>query len=39
MRYLRIIDDDEILDGQDYLRAWGTGAHLQAALGIHVAAD
>ncbi len=39
MRYLRLIDDDTILDGQDYAKAWSTGAHVQAALGIHVAPD
>ncbi len=39
MRFLRILDDDSILDGQDYAKAWSTGAHMQAALGIHVVAD
>ncbi len=39
MRYLRIIDDDHILDGQDYAKPWSTGAHLQAALGVNVVAE
>ena len=36
MKYLRIIDDNTILDGQDYSKAWQLGAHLNAALAIHV---
>lgn len=39
MRYVRIVDDPGILDGQDYAVAWATGAHVQAALGIHVASE
>jgi hypothetical protein len=39
MRYLRIIDDDRILDGQDYDKRWSTGAQVQAALGIHTSVD
>jgi hypothetical protein len=36
MRYLRIIDDDTILDGQDYAKPWCLGAHLHAAMGVNV---
>ena len=36
MRYLRIIDDSTILDGQDYAKAWCLGSHLNAALGVNV---
>lgn len=36
MRYLRITDDDTILDGQDYAKAWCLGAHLNAAMGVNV---
>jgi hypothetical protein len=36
MRYVRIIDDDTILDGQDWNKAWSLGAQMQSALGIHV---
>ena len=36
MRYVRIIDDDNILDGQDYSKAWCFGAQMHAAMGIHV---
>ena len=36
MRYLRIIDDDTILDGQDYAKGWCLGAHLHAAMAINV---
>lgn len=35
MRYLRIIDDDTILDGQDWSKPWSLGAHLNAAMGIN----
>lgn len=36
MRYLRIIDDDSILDGQDWDKSWALGAHMHAAMGINV---
>jgi hypothetical protein len=36
MIYIRMIDDDTILDGQDYSPAWETGAIMQAAMGINV---
>ena len=36
MRYLRIIDDDTILDGQDWSKPWCLGTHLNAAMGINV---
>lgn len=36
MRYLRIVDDDTILDGQDYAKCWCLGAHLHAAMAINV---
>lgn len=35
-RYLRITDDSAILDGQDYAPEWSLGAHINAAMGIHV---
>ena len=35
MRYLKLIDDDSILDGQSYAPAWKTGAIMQAAMGIN----
>ena len=37
MRYLKIIDDSSILDGQDYAREWALGANLMAAMGFHTA--
>lgn len=39
MRYLRITDDPEILDGQDYNKDWCLGANLTAAMGVNVASD
>jgi hypothetical protein len=36
MRYLRIVDDDGILDGQDYFKEWCLGTHLHAAMGVNV---
>ncbi len=38
MRYIKLIDDDTILDGQDYLKSWCLGANLMSAMGINVAA-
>lgn len=38
MRYIKLIDDDTILDGQSYSPAWKTGAIMQAAMGINVKA-
>ena len=35
MRYLKIIDSDTILDGQDYSKDWCLGANLMAAMGIN----
>ncbi|MBF9016360.1 MULTISPECIES: hypothetical protein [unclassified Oceanispirochaeta] len=37
MRYLKIIDDENILDGQDYAKDWSLGANLMAAMGINTA--
>jgi hypothetical protein len=37
MKYLKIIDDDNILDGQDYAKDWSLGANLMAAMGINTA--
>ncbi|MBN2041943.1 MAG: hypothetical protein JW864_18050 [Spirochaetes bacterium] len=39
MRYLRIVDDDTILDGQDYSKGWCLGTHLNSAMGINVKQD
>jgi len=39
MRYIRLIDDDTILDGQDYSKPWCLGTHLHAAMGINVKRD
>jgi len=36
MRYVRIIDDDTILDGQDWSKSWCFGAQMHAAMGINV---
>ena len=36
MRYLRIIDDSTILDGQDGGKSWCLGTHLNAAMGVNV---
>jgi hypothetical protein len=35
MKYLKIIDDDTILDGQDYDKSWCLGANLMSAMGIN----
>jgi hypothetical protein len=35
MRYLKIIDDDTILDGQDYAKDWRLGANLSAAMAMN----
>lgn len=37
MKYLKIIDSDTILDGQDYAKDWSLGANLMSAMGIHTA--
>ncbi len=39
MRYIRIIDDTAVLDGQDYDKAWCLGAQMQSAMGIHFKKD
>lgn len=36
MRYIMLVDDDSILDGQSYAPPWKTGAIMQAAMGINV---
>ncbi|MDC7124466.1 MAG: hypothetical protein PQJ46_02795 [Spirochaetales bacterium] len=36
MRYLKLVDDPSILDGQDYSPSWMTGARLMSAMGINV---
>jgi hypothetical protein len=36
MFYIRLIDDDTILDGQDYCKAWGFGTQMHAAMGLNV---
>ncbi len=36
MRYLKIVDDAQILDGQDYNPDWRLGANLMAAMGLNV---
>jgi len=36
MRYVKIIDDDRVIDGQDYNKPWCLGAQMQSAMGIHV---
>ncbi len=38
MRYLKIIDSDTILDGQDYSKDWCLGANLMSAMGINTEA-
>lgn len=38
MKYLKIIDDNTILDGQDYAKDWSLGANLMAAMGINTEA-
>ncbi|MDC7235427.1 MAG: hypothetical protein PQJ58_19520 [Spirochaetales bacterium] len=35
MRYLKIIDSSDILDGQDYAKDWCLGANLMSAMGIN----
>jgi len=39
MRYLRIVDDETVLDGQDYDKDWCLGAQMHAAMGINVKVD
>ena len=39
MRYIRLTDDNNILDGQDYNIVWRLGSHINAAMGINVAED
>ncbi|OQY30769.1 MAG: hypothetical protein B6241_15335, partial [Spirochaetaceae bacterium 4572_59] len=39
MKYLKIIDDNTILDGQNYARDWALGANLMAAMGINTEAS
>jgi hypothetical protein len=39
MKYVRIVDDPEILDGQDYAKSWCLGAQMHAAMGINVAPE
>ncbi len=39
MRYIRITDDNTILDGQDYSKDWCLGTHINAAMGINVDED
>ncbi|MBN2041941.1 MAG: hypothetical protein JW864_18040 [Spirochaetes bacterium] len=39
MRYVRIIDDDSIIDGQGYSNGWCFGAQMHAAMGINVKTD
>lgn len=36
MRYLKIVDDAQILDGQDYAPDWCLGANLMAAMGLNI---
>ena len=38
MRYLKLVDDPSILDGQDYNPVWMTGARIMSAMGINVEA-
>jgi len=35
MKFLKIMDDETILDGQDYDKSWSLGANLMAAMGIN----
>jgi hypothetical protein len=35
MYYIRLIDDDTILDGQDYAKSWCFGAQMHAAMGLN----
>jgi hypothetical protein len=39
MRYIKIIDDPVILDGQDYDKDWCLGANLMSAMGVNVGED
>jgi len=39
LRFLRIVDDSTILDGQDSDPPWSTGAQVQAAMGLNVRED
>lgn len=39
MRYLKLIDDSSILDGQDYDVSWCLGANLMGAMGINTGRD
>jgi len=39
MRYIKIIDDPDILDGQDYLKSWCLGANLMSAMGVNVRSE
>jgi hypothetical protein len=36
MRYIKIVDDPAILDGQDWNADWCLGSQMHAAMGIHV---
>ena len=38
MRYLKLVDAPEVLDGQDWNPDWMTGARLMSAMGINVEA-
>lgn len=38
MKYLKLVDDPTVLDGQDYNPDWMTGARLMSAMGINVEA-
>jgi hypothetical protein len=35
MKYLRIIDDNTILDGQDYFKDWCLGANMMSAMALN----
>jgi len=39
MFYMKLIDDPNVLDGQEYNKAWSLGANLMAAMGINTAED
>jgi hypothetical protein len=36
MRYLKLVDDPSILDGQDWNPDWMTGARIMSAMGVNV---